>query len=115
MTLQEFTSQIAGKIFVELHSQEAVSSFTSLTPAAEGGEGQAIRDAASTAGVIVFLSTINRIFAKGKYYGCDPEQFDTALANITTLQSGLQTLTGSIATLNETVASQGEDISDLQD
>lgn len=81
MTLASFTNLIQDKFFVELTTSEAVLAFTDLSSETSAQ----IRSAAQTAGVLVFLKTINKIWAKGVYYGISEADVTTMTSKITAL------------------------------
>ena len=103
MTLEDFQSFINGKYFVELTSQDAVSSFTRIN----NQESEAIRSIATSSGVLVFLKTINKIFARGTYYGASDELVAKVNELYTTIQSmgtPLANLAGLVATNQSNIA-----------
>ncbi len=115
MTLEEFKNQTNGKIFVELKGT-AVSSFTDLTipEGAETGPGYEMRNWASEKGILVFLSDIHRIFAKGMYYGCDPDQFDALSSRVTALGNSVTDILTNVATLQSDVTSLDGRVDELE-
>lgn len=98
MTLEQFQTAINGKLFIELNSSDAVSNFVNLSD---------FRAAADTAGVIVFLTTIKKIYAKGFYYGGD---FDGILGRVTSLEQSIASLGTPLANLVNRVATNESDI-----
>lgn len=109
MTLAEFRQLIEGKIFIELTTTDAVSSFTAIDPSGEG-TGEAIRNEATTAGVLVFLKTINKIFARGTYYGISAEDWSTLSGRITELETTINSMGSPLANLVSLVATNTESI-----
>ena len=101
MTLEQFQTAISDKIFVELQS-DAVSQFTANPLGLNS-----FRSAADTAGVLVFLSSINKIYAKGHYYGGD---FDSILTRVESLENAIQSLGTPLANLVSRVAQNETDI-----
>ena len=107
MTLEQFQTAINGKLFIELNSQSTVSSFTDNTV-----EPNQFRVAADNAGVLVFLTSIKKIYAKGYYYGGD---FDAILPRIVTLEQQITSLGTPLSHLVDRVAQNESDISDITD
>lgn len=105
MTLEQFQTAINGKLFIELNSQSTVSTFTDNTT-----EPNQFRVAADNAGVLVFLTTIKKIYAKGYYYGGD---FDAILPRIVTLEEQITSLGTSLENLVNRVAQNESDITDI--
>ena len=107
MTLEQFQTAINGKLFIELNSQSTVSTFTDNTT-----EPNQFRVAADNAGVLVFLTTIKKIYAKGYYYGGD---FDAILPRIVTLEDQIKSLGTPLENLVSRVAKNESDITDIND
>ena len=105
MTLEQFQTAINGKLFIELNSQSTVSTFTDNTT-----EPNQFRVAADNAGVLVFLTTIKKIYAKGYYYGGD---FDAILPRIVTLEDQIKSLGTPLENLVSRVAKNESDITDI--
>lgn len=105
MTLEQFQTAINGKLFIELNSQSTVSTFTDNTT-----EPNQFRVAADNAGVLVFLTTIKKIYAKGYYYGGD---FDAILPRIVTLEDQIKSLGTPLENLVKRVAQNESDITDI--
>lgn len=105
MTLEQFQTAINGKLFIELNSQSTVSTFTDNTT-----EPNQFRVAADNAGVLVFLTTIKKIYAKGYYYGGD---FDAILPRIVTLEGQIKSLGTPLENLVSRVAKNESDITDI--
>ena len=105
MTLEQFQTAINGKLFIELNSQSTVSTFTDNTT-----EPNQFRVAADNAGVLVFLTTIKKIYAKGYYYGGD---FDAILPRIVTLEDQIKSLGTPLENLVSRVAQNESDITDI--
>lgn len=105
MTLEQFQTAINGKLFIELNSQSTVSTFTDNTT-----EPNQFRVAADNAGVLVFLTTIKKIYAKGYYYGGD---FDAILPRIVTLEEQITSLGTPLENLVNRVAQNESDITDI--
>lgn len=105
MTLEQFQTAINGKLFIELNSQSTVSTFTDNTT-----EPNQFRVAADNAGVLVFLTTIKKIYAKGYYYGGD---FDAILPRIVTLEEQITSLGTPLENLVSRVAKNESDITDI--
>ena len=110
MQLSDFISLIQGKIFVSIETNQDVSEFTSLE-----STGIALRNAAVESGVIVFLPSLNKIFARGRYYGVSESEMTTINDTLTSLTNNLNTLTSSISTLTGLVQDNTSDISDNSD
>lgn len=87
MTRSEFQTLIQGKFFVELSTDNSVLSFTGL-----GEDSSNIRNDATEAGVLVFLSTINKIFARGTYYGISNEDWTTLSNKVDELDTAIQSI-----------------------
>ena len=109
MTLEEFQNLINGKIFIELTTTDAVSSFTAIDPSGEG-TGEAIRSEATTAGVLVFLKTINKIFARGTYYGISAADWNNIANRVTTIETAINSMGEPLANLAGIVAGHTADI-----
>ena len=107
MTLEQFQTAINGKLFIELNSQSTVSTFTDNTT-----EPNQFRVAADNAGVLVFLTTIKKIYAKGYYYGGD---FDAILPRIVTLEDQIKSLGTPLENLVSRVAKTESDITDINE
>lgn len=107
MTLEQFQTAINGKLFIELNSQSTVSTFTDNTT-----EPNQFRVAADNAGVLVFLTTIKKIYAKGYYYGGD---FDAILPRIVTLEDQIKSLGTPLENLVNRVAQNESDITDINE
>ena len=105
MTLEQFQTAINGKLFIELNSQSTVSTFTDNTT-----EPNQFRVAADNAGVLVFLTTIKKIYAKGYYYGGD---FDAILPRIVTLEDQIKSLGTPLENLVSRVTKNESDITDI--
>ena len=105
MTLEQFQTAINGKLFIELNSQSTVSTFTDNTT-----EPNQFRVAADNAGVLVFLTTIKKIYAKGYYYGGD---FDAILPRIVTLEDQIKSLGTPLENLVSRVAKNESDINNI--
>ena len=105
MTLEQFQTAINGKLFIELNSQSTVSTFTDNTT-----EPNQFRVAADNAGVLVFLTTIKKIYAKGYYYGGD---FDAILPRIVTLEDQIKSLGTPLENLVSRVAKNESDITNI--
>lgn len=105
MTLEQFQTAINGKLFIELNSQSTVSTFTDNTT-----EPNQFRVAADNAGVLVFLTTIKKIYAKGYYYGGD---FDAILPRIVTLEDQIKSLGTPLENLVSRVAQNESDITNI--
>lgn len=105
MTLEQFQTAINGKLFIELNSQSTVSTFTDNTT-----EPNQFRVAADNAGVLVFLTTIKKIYAKGYYYGGD---FDAILPRIVTLEEQITSLGTPLENLVNRVAQNESGITDI--
>ena len=107
MTLEQFQTAINGKLFIELNSQSTVSTFTDNTT-----EPNQFRVAADNAGVLVFLTTIKKIYAKGYYYGGD---FDAILPRIVTLEDQIKSLGTPLENLVSRVAKNESDITHINE
>lgn len=107
MTLEQFQTAINGKLFIELNSQSTVSTFTDNTT-----EPNQFRVAADNAGVLVFLTTIKKIYAKGYYYGGD---FDAILPRIVTLEDQIKSLGTPLENLVNRVAQNKSDITNINE
>ena len=107
MTLEQFQTAINGKLFIELNSQSTVSTFTDNTT-----EPNQFRVAADNAGVLVFLTTIKKIYAKGYYYGGD---FDAILPRIVTLEDQIKSLGTPLENLVGRVTQTESDITDINE
>ena len=110
MNVSEFTSSIHGKLFVEITNQDMVTAFTANP--VDPQESNGYRDAADAEGVIVFLTTIHKIYTKGFYYGGD---FDGILSRLTTVEQQIASLGTPLANLVSRVAQNESDISDIND
>lgn len=86
MTLQDFQNAINGKFFISLTGRAALD-FTALNE-----QGQLIRAAATNAGVLVFLPSITKFFAKGHYYGIDKEEWDNLSDKVEELETIIQSM-----------------------
>lgn len=108
MNVSEFTNSIHGKLFVEITNQDMVTAFTANP--VDPQESNGYRDAADAEGVIVFLTTIHKIYTKGFYYGGD---FDGILSRLTTVEQQIASLGTPLANLVSRVAQNESDISDI--
>ena len=104
MTLSDFQTLIQGKFFIELASPLAVTSFIGSSQ-----ESQNIRAAADTAGVIVFLKNVNRIYAHGGYYGAT----DALVEKVNELDTAISSLNPPLAQMAGLVATNQSNISKL--
>lgn len=110
MTLASFTTLIQDKFFVELTTPDAVSSFTKLNDETSSQ----IREAANSAGVLVFLKTINKIWAKGVYYGISESDVTTITSKITALENAIQSIGTPLSGLAALAQQNSADIDNLQ-
>ena len=110
MTLASFTTLIQDKFFVELTTPDAVSSFTKLNDETSAQ----IREVANSAGVLVFLKTINKIWAKGVYYGISEADVTTITSKITTLENAIQSIGTPLSGLAALAQQNSTDITNLQ-
>ena len=110
MNVSQFTDSIRGKLFVEITNQDMVTAFT--TNPVDPQESNGYRAAADAEGVIVFLTTIHKIYTKGFYYGGD---FDGILSRLTTVEQQIASLGTPLANLVSRVAQNESDISDIND
>ena len=110
MTLLEFQNLIQDKFFVELATTEVVSLFTDLT----NQTSIDIRQAAQEAGVIVFLKTINKIWARGVYYGINQLDVDSIISRIAGLETSIQSIGTPLAGLAALAQENSTDITKLQ-
>lgn len=110
MTLASFTNLIQDKFFVELTTSEAVLAFTDLSSETSAQ----IRSAAQTAGVLVFLKTINKIWAKGVYYGISEADVTTMTSKITALETAVQSIGTPLSGLAALAQQNSTNITNLQ-
>jgi len=108
MTLNEFQTLIRGKLFVELTSVDAVSSFTDISD-------PSIRNSATTEGVLVFLPSINKIFARGTYYGINGDDWDSLAQKVSELDQTIQSMGTPLANLATIVGSHTQTLSEHAD
>ena len=108
MDITNFTNDIKDKYFVEISDSPSVSEFTS-----NNEKGIGLRGAAQTAGVLVFLAPINRIFVRGVYYGISDEDW-TALSNkVSTLETTINSMGTPLANLAGLVQTNKDNIDNL--
>ena len=107
LTLANFQSLITNKFFVSIESAQEVSDFTGLD-----STGSDLRDEATSSNVIVFLPPINKIFARGSYYGLSDTEFNQVKNGLTALEGTVTTLGTNLSTLAALVHTQGNTISD---
>lgn len=107
LVLENFQTQIHGKFFVSIESISEVLEFTSLEQS-----GIDLRNAATTEKVIVFLPPIQKLFARGSYYGISNEDISEMSSDLSELQSLVSTLGGSLSELAGIVHTQGNSITD---
>ena len=107
LTLANFQSLITNKFFVSIESEQEVLDFTSLD-----STGKDLRNEATSSNVIVFLPSINKIWARGSYYGLSDEEFNQVKNGLTTLEGTVTTLGTNLSTLAALVHNQGNTISD---
>lgn len=105
MTLDDFRSKIENKYFIEIVSIENVLEFTNHNEL-----GIALRNEATNKGVIVFLKTINRIFVRGTYYGCDPNIVESLQSSISSLSSSVESLNTNLSNLSSVVDNHYEEL-----
>ena len=103
ITLENFTNLITGKFFISIESSDGVLSFTGLDQI-----GIDLRNAATEANVIVFLPSINKIFARGSYYGI--ENSENLISKLEELDSQFESLGESLSDLAGLVHTQGNSI-----
>lgn len=106
MQLNDFINIIDGKIFVSIENNQDVLDFTSLD-----STGVALRNAAVSKGVIVFLPTINKIFARSSYYGVEETTINDLQISMTSLNEDLNTLNGLVSELTSIVEGHSESLS----
>lgn len=109
MTANEFQNVVEGKLFVELKNPDSILAFTS-----NPGGNNPYRDIADNKGVIVFLSTINKIYAKGNYYGGNYDSL-LSMLNQKVDQSNFDNLTSLIGatSINDEKWGHNESISNV--
>lgn len=106
--LESFQSLIQNKFFVSIESSQDVLIFTSIEPE---GLGNQLRAAATSANVIVFLPSINKIWARNSYYGVTDSEIADLKTRLTTIEGQVSTLGGSLTDLAAIVHTQGTTIS----
>lgn len=105
LVLENFQTMIQGKFFVSIEAEQDVLDFTNLNES-----GTALRNAATAAKVIVFLPSINKLFARGSYYGIDNEDLSALQTTLTTLDGTVSTLGTALGQLTTLVHTQGNTI-----
>ena len=107
LTLENFQSSIQKKFFVSLESISDTSIFTGLNQL-----GKNLRDTATNSNVIVFLPKINKIWARGSFYGINLEEYDNKVSNI---DNSIETLTSDLSELSNLVDSHDDTINNHTD
>ena len=102
LTLENFQVSIQKKFFVSLESLSDTLSFTGLNDF-----GSDLRSIATNANVIVFLPKINKIFARGTYFGVNLSEYEDTINNINT---SIGTLTDELSELSTLVDSHDDTI-----
>lgn len=105
LTIENFQTLINHKFFVSIESEQEVLDFTNLD-----SNGIALRQEALDANIIVFLPSINKIFARGSYYGISSSDFSTLQTQLSTLSNTVTTLGSTLSELTSLVQTQGDTI-----
>lgn len=108
LTVENFQNLIEHKFFISIESEQEVLDFTNLD-----SNGAALRDEASESNIIVFLPTINKIFARGAYYGIKAEDFSTLQTQLTTLSNTVTSLGSTLSELTALVQTNEDNIDSL--
>ena len=83
--LEDFKEQIKDKLFISIESSQDLLKFTKLDT-----DGANLRNAATNANVIVFLPTINKIWARNAYYGISEGEYNELSSRLSSLESQIQ-------------------------
>ena len=105
MVIDDFKNAIKGRLFILLKTWDDVNTFT-----ANPTGSNPFRDAAYSAGVIVFLEKIQRIWTHGTYYSISKIDFQNLQAQMNDLEVRVGRLNAAFQTFRNEVLASIDDI-----
>lgn len=108
MNLSTFKNLIKDKLFISIENQQDMFEFIDLN-------NNSFRNAALEEGVIVFLPTINKIWARNSYYGVSESDITSIQSSLTSYGNSISELTTLLGELTGIVQGHTDTLSSYSD